>query len=138
MTTSPTIATDMETVLDTVLDSGPDVILSIDDHKMTWITCEESKVAPKTQLKEIGKKQRASTKALRIFMEENELDRLDCGAGWFMTHESVEKVTFSEDVCGSYMDATVLERLKQEQKKRKSSFKTVPPAKKPRVAENRE
>jgi hypothetical protein len=118
--------------MEDVLDSGVDVTPSIDDHKITWITCEESKLVPKTQLKEIAKKQRASTKALRIFMEENEIERLDCGAGWFLTYESVEKVTFTEDVCGSYMDAGVLERLKQEQKKRKSSFKTIPPAKKSR------
>ena len=106
---------------------------TIDDHKTIWITYEESKVAPRSQLKEIAKKQRPSTKALQTHMEDNELDRLDCGGGWFMTYESVEKVTFNEDVCGPYMEAKALERLKQEQKKRKSTFKTVPPTKKPRT-----
>jgi hypothetical protein len=106
--------------------------MSIDDHKLLWMTCEESKAAPRTQLKEIAKKQRGATKALRTYMEDNELDRLDCGGGWFMTYESVEKVTYTEDVCGPYMDALALERLKQEQKKRKSTFKTIPPAKRPR------
>ena len=109
---------------------------SIEEHKVLWMTCEESKSVPRTKLKEIAKKQRISTKALRSHMENEELDRLDCGGGWFMTHESVDKVTFTEDVCGPYMDAHALERLKQEQTKRKSMFKTVAPVKRPREAHN--
>jgi hypothetical protein len=115
-------------------EAGKDTPLTLTDHKMLWVTCEESKVAPRTQLKEISKKQRPSTKALQKYMEEQEIDRLDCGGGWFMTYESVEKVTFNEDVCGTYMDAVQLERLKTEQKKRKCTFKTIPPAKKSKAS----
>jgi hypothetical protein len=111
---------------------GEEPTVSISEHKLVWMTCEEAKVAPRTQLKEIAKKQRNATKALKALMEEKELDHLDCGGGWSMTYESVEKVTYNEDVCGPYMDAPTLERLKQEQKKRKTTFKTIPPAKRQR------
>jgi hypothetical protein len=135
-TTAPDIDHEFSGAAQDVDEEAPDASgaspTSIEDHKLVWMTCEESKSVPRTKLKEIAKKQRTSTKALRAHMEDEELDRLDCGGGWFMTHESVEKVTFTEDVCGPYMDAHTLERLKQEQKKRKSMFKTIPPAKRPR------
>jgi hypothetical protein len=108
--------------------------MSISEHKIAWMTCEERKAAPKQELKEISKKQRASTKALRVYMEENELDSLDCGGGWSMTHESIEKVgPITADMCESYMDTSSLNRLKEENKKRKSTFKIVPPPKQVRV-----
>ena len=53
-------------------------------------TMEEQDIVedtPKTidDHKTIAKKQRPSTTALQTHMENNELDRLDCGGGWFMT-----------------------------------------------------
>jgi hypothetical protein len=107
---------------------------TIDEHKALWVDCEQSKEGPRKVLKDISKKQRPSTKALQTYMEEASVDRMDCGGGWFMTHESVEKVTYSEDVCGSYMAPADMERLKREQGQQKSSFKIVRPTKRPRDA----
>jgi hypothetical protein len=110
-------------------------ILSIDDHKLTWVRCEQEKLEPRLALSRIGKEQGPARKAIRLYMEENQITKFDCGSGWYLTLEETEKVTFSEDVCGPYMQPTELARLKQEQRKRCASFKTVAPPKKQRVEE---
>ena len=109
--------------------------LSIDDYKSLWVDCEEKKMEPRLVLKSIAKEQRAATKALRSYMEENLLTSLDCGQGWHITCEETEKITFSEDICSPYMEPVELARLKREQTKRKSSFKILPPPKKPRTTD---
>ena len=106
--------------------------MSIEEHKSAWVSCEEEKTIPRQSLKDIGKRQRPSTKAMKEFMEHNDLESLDCGSGWVMTCEEVEKVTFSEDVCSSYMAVGELERLKKEQTKCRAIFKTLPPPKRQR------
>jgi len=103
--------------------------LSIEEYKQLWVKCEEQKLEPKTLLKHIGKEQRPATKAIRTFMEENSIASLECGSGWVLTYEDVERVVFSEDVCSPYMDAVELARMKREQTKRSASFKTRPPPK---------
>jgi hypothetical protein len=108
-------------------------VMSIEDHKAAWVACEEEKDVPRQSLKEIGKRQRPSTKAMKEYMESNGLESLECGSGWTMTCEEVEKVTFSEDVCSSYMATEELDRLKKEQTKCRAVFKTLPPTKRPRV-----
>tara|TARA_B110000046_G_scaffold132954_1_gene139348 strand:- start:2423 stop:2764 length:342 start_codon:yes stop_codon:yes gene_type:complete len=110
--------------------------LSIEEHKQKWVECEEQKSSPRQRLRMISKEQKDHTKAIRAFMEASELSELDCGNGWSIVWQEKENVAFSEDVVVPYMDTASLERLKREQKKRKSVFKTVPPAK--RVAEKKE
>jgi hypothetical protein len=108
-------------------------VLSIDDYKQLWVECEEKKNEPRLALKLIGKTQGPARKAIRLHMEENQITNLDCGSGWCMTLEETEKVSFSEDICGPYMEPAQMERLKQEQKKRCSVFKTLAPPKKQRT-----
>jgi hypothetical protein len=108
-------------------DSEDTRVLSIEEYKQQWVACEEKKIEPRQVLKQIGKTQRPATKAIRLFMDEHQLTSLDCGGGWFITCEEVEKVSFSEDICSSYMEPVALERLKKEQVKRRSTFKTLPP-----------
>jgi hypothetical protein len=107
--------------------------MTIEQHKALWMECEESKMAPRLVLKGIAQKQRPSTKALRAYMEDHELDVIDIGAGWSIQYECGDKVVFNEAVCESYMDSSTMERFKQEQRKRKVTFKTITPAKKARV-----
>jgi hypothetical protein len=114
-------------------DTDQTTLMSIEEHKRIWVECEEEKLQPRLVLKHIGKKQRASTKFIREYMEENHIARFECGMGWIQTCEEVEKVTFSEDVCSSYMEAETLERLKKEQTTRRPSFKTLPPPKRQRT-----
>ena len=115
--------------------NSADVPMTLDDHKLLWIAYETAKLVPRTQLKEITKKQRPSTKALQASMEEDGSERMHLADGWYMTHTNVETVTYNEDVCTSYLTPEVHERLKQENTKRKNTFKTIPPAKKARVAD---
>ena len=105
-------------------------VLSIDEYKELWVRCEEDKREPRLALKLIGKTQGPARKAIRLYMEENQIANLDCGSGWCMTLEEKEKVSFSEDICGPYMEPAELARLKQEQKKRCAVFKTLAPTKK--------
>ena len=106
--------------------------ISIDEHKQKWVECEEQKASPRQKLRKIAKEQKDHTKAIRMFMEANELSKIECGDGWSMTLEEKDQVVFSEDVVVPYMEPSSLERLKREQKKRKSTFKTVRPPKQPR------
>lgn len=106
---------------------------SIDEYKQLWVTCEEQKLEPRLALKQISKTQCPATKAIRAFMEENNITSLECGSGWVLTCEDVERVAYSEDVCRPYMDAGELARMKREQTKRSSSFKTRPPPKRQRL-----
>ena len=116
-------------------DADDSPILSIDEYKQLWVECEEKKLEPRLALKLIGKTQGPARKAIRLYMEEHQITNLDCGSGWFMTLEETEKVTFSEDICGPYMEPAELARLKQEQKKRCSRFKILPPPKRQRTGE---
>jgi hypothetical protein len=102
--------------------------LSLPEARQLWVDCEERKIAPRLALKEIGKTQRPATKVIRSHMEETQLMNFDCGNGWAVTRDEVEKVTFSEDICTPYMDPQELERLKKEQIKVRSAFKTLPPS----------
>lgn len=108
-------------------------VLSIEEYKHLWVTCEEEKTEPRKILAAIGKKQRPATKAIRAYMEENEIQKLDCCSGWHMTCEEVEKVSFGEEVCSKYMRPDELALLKRENMKRKKSFKTLPPEKSQRT-----
>ena len=122
-------------VHDTEETTGTEIPLTLDDHKLLWIAYEGAKLVPRTQLKEITKKQRPSTKVLQTSMEENGTERMHLGDGWYMTHTNVETVTYNEDVCTSYLTPDVLERLKKENTKRKNTFKTIPPTKKARASD---
>jgi hypothetical protein len=122
----------MSSIDNTITEDGSSV-LSIEDYKQLWVECEENKTEPRLALKLIGKTQGPARKAIRLYMEENQITNLDCGSGWFMTLEETEKVSFSEDICGPYMEPAQMARLKQEQKKRCSVFKTLAPPKKQRT-----
>ena len=106
-----------------------EVTVSIEEHKRNWVDCEEQKIEPRLVLKDIAKTQRSATKAIREYMNENHITNMNCGNDWFITCEEVQKVSYSEDICGPYMTPIELERLKREQTTCRNSFKTLPPPK---------
>jgi hypothetical protein len=107
--------------------------MSIEEYKALWIQCEEEKMGPRQAMKQIAKTQRPATKFIREYMVENHLTDFDCGSGWAITCEEVEKVGFSEDICSPYMATDELARLKREQTKQRQTYKTIPPTKRQRT-----
>ena len=110
-------------------DSDAENTPSIEEYMHSWVTYEGQKTEYKDILKTIGKSQMPATKAIRSYMEDNNIVKLDCGSGWFMTCKAAEKVSFGEDVCSQYMQPEELALLKRENTKRKVSYKIVHPKK---------
>jgi uncharacterized ferredoxin-like protein len=106
-----------------------EVAVSIEEHKQIWVECEEKKIEPRLVLKDIAKTQRSATKAIREYMNENHITNMNCGNDWFITCEEVQKVSYSEDICGPYMTQIELERLKRDNTTLRNAFKTLPPPK---------
>jgi uncharacterized ferredoxin-like protein len=112
-----------------ITSSVDDIAITIEEHKQLWVECEEKKIEPRLVLKDIAKTQRPATKAIREYMKENQITNLNCGNDWFITCEEVQKVSYSEDICGPYMTPDELDRLKRDNLNVKNSFKTLPPLK---------
>ena len=112
-----------------ITSSVDDIAITIEEHKQLWVECEEKKVEPRLVLKALAKTQRPATKAIREYMKENQITNLNCGNDWFITCEEVQKVSYSEDICGPYMTADELDRLKRDNINVTNSFKTLPPLK---------
>lgn len=101
----------------------------INAHKLVWLECELAKEDPRTLLREISKRQKSATKALQAYMKDTDCDILDCGSGWSLASKCKEHTTFTEDVCGSYMSDSTMEKLKTENTQQRISFATRRPAK---------
>lgn len=100
---------------------------NLEEHKMNWVECELKKGPLKDQLKQLNKEQRVSLKILKEYMTSNDIPELDCGDGFSISYEPVEKVHYSEKVCGKYMNEDQLRLLKKENTKRSNRFKVSVP-----------
>ena len=86
---------------------------TIDEHKQLWRECQEAVVELQRQVRALRKRQQTSTKALQAHMTDTGLASLDCGGGWTLACDEVERVTYTEEACSPYVTPEDLETIRR-------------------------